>query len=45
METYFFANHGLGKRLVLGILAWVRQVISEKYLVAMSRHEIALDFH
>ena len=43
MKTYFFAYHVLGKHLALGILAWVRQVISVKYLVAMSRNEIALD--
>lgn len=44
MKTYFFAAyHVLGKRLALGILAWVGQVISVKYLVVMSRNEIALD--
>ena len=43
MKTYFFAYHVLGKRLALAILAWVRQVISVKYLVAMRRNEIALN--
>lgn len=37
MKTYFFAYHILGKRLALVILAWVRQVITVKYLVAMRR--------
>ena len=43
MKTYFLAYHVLGKRLGLAILAWVRQVISVKYLVAMRRNEIALN--